>query len=99
MAPPFTILTVSAFDDMIAKIKRDNPEKHKRILKTIRLLRDLSPAYPGLNTHKYQSLAGPGGEPVWEVYVENRTPGAWRLWWIYGPDTDTITLIMVGPHP
>ena len=33
----------------------------------------------------------------WEV--ENRTPGAWRLWWCYGPEADTITLVTVGPHP
>ena len=29
----------------------------------------------------------------------SRPARAWRLWWCYGPDTDTITLVTVGPHP
>lgn len=39
------------------------------------------------------------GEEVWESYVENKTPGAWRLWWVYGPGADTLTIVIVGPHP
>ena len=99
MAPPFVISTVPAFDAVLAAVKRDDPVKYQKILKTVRLLRDYGPSYPSLQTHKYQSLTGPRSEPVWEVYVENRVPGAWRLWWVYGPDEDTITLVMVGPHP
>jgi len=99
MAPPFIILTVPAFDAVMSAIKRENPDKHKKVLKTIRLLRHEGPTCPSLQTHKFESISGPGGDVLWEVYVENRTPGAWRLWWIYGPDPDAITLIMVGPHP
>lgn len=73
--------------------------KNAKIQKTLRLLRDVGPSHPGLNSHKYHSLTGPGGENVWESYVENRTPGAWRIWWIYGPGPDTITVVTVGPHP
>jgi hypothetical protein len=43
---------------------------------------------------------------VWGSYVENRTPGTWRIWWMYGPneirDNQTIAVITVldiGPHP
>lgn len=64
-----------------------------------RLLRDIGPGHPGLNSHKYHSLTGPRGEEVWESYVENNTPGAWRLWWVYGPGADTLTIVTVGPHP
>lgn len=73
--------------------------KYKKVQKTLRQLRDAGPTYPGLNSHRYVSLAGPKGEPMWESYVENQTPGAWRVWWIYGPDPDTITVVQVGPHP
>lgn len=73
--------------------------KDQKVRKTLRLLRDAGPSYPGLNSHKYQSMTGPGGEDVWESYVENRTPGAWRIWWIYGPGLDEITIVTVGPHP
>jgi hypothetical protein len=80
----------------------DNPGykvKRKKVVKALKLLRDAGPSYPGLHSHKYQSLHGPGGEDVFESYVENHTPGAWRVWWIYGPGSDEITIVSVGPHP
>lgn len=67
--------------------------------KALRLLRDVGPSHPGLESHKYHSLRGPNGEDVWESYVENHTPSAWRIWWVYGPDADTLTITTVGPHP
>ncbi len=70
----------------------------KKVTKTLRLLRDIGPGHPGLNSHKYHSLTGPRGEEVWESYVENNTTGAWRLWWVYGPGADTLTIVTVGPH-
>lgn len=78
---------------------RSSAVKHQKVRKAIRLLRDAGPSYPGLNSHKYTSMSGPGGEETWESYVENRTPGAWRIWWIYGPPADTITVVTIGPHP
>jgi hypothetical protein len=39
---------------------------------------------------------------VWDSYVENRTPGAWRIFWQYGPDEAglrVITVLYIGPHP
>ncbi|MGQ0717546.1 MAG: hypothetical protein ACT4NP_09575 [Pseudonocardiales bacterium] len=43
---------------------------------------------------------------VWDSYVENRTPGAWRIWRMYGPDeirdnqtVAVITVLGIGPHP
>ncbi|MEO8527900.1 MAG: hypothetical protein ABI435_02370 [Pseudolysinimonas sp.] len=98
-APPFRIFTTPEFDRQLRLIESDDARKHQKVLKTVRLLRDIGPRHPGLNAHKYRSLAGPNGEDVWEVYVENHTPGVWRLWWCYGPEADTITLVTVGPHP
>jgi len=39
------------------------------------------------------------GEKVFEAYVQNKTPGAYRLFWCYGPDKGQITLIAITPHP
>lgn len=50
-----------------------------------------------LQSHRYESLAGPNGEPVWESYVENQTPGAWRVWW-HGPEEGEISILAIGPH-
>jgi hypothetical protein len=73
-------------------------KKLKKVRKTLGLLQ-LDPRYPSLNSHKYQSLKGANGEDVWDSYVENNTPSAWRLFWHYGPPEDTITILYIGPHP
>ena len=73
-------------------------KKLKKVHKSLGLLQQ-DPRYPGLHSHKYSSLSGAGGEDVWDSYVENKTPGAWRIFWHYGPDEDTITVITIGPHP
>ncbi|MDR1152494.1 MAG: hypothetical protein LBK72_08495 [Bifidobacteriaceae bacterium] len=98
-APPFVLLYTPEFIRQLAAIGRDNPRKHGKVLKTLRLLRDPGPAYPSLQSHKYQSLTGPDGQEIWESYVENRTPAAWRVFWCYGPRAGDITMITVGPHP
>jgi len=58
-----------------------------------------NPRHPGLNTHKYSSLSGPNNEEVFEAYAENKTPGAYRIFWFYGPDKKEITIVAITPHP
>lgn len=70
----------------------------KAVRKALGLL-ETNPRHPGLNTHKYSSLKGPGGEEVFEAYAENRTPAAWRIFWYYGPDKKQITILAITPHP
>ncbi|MGH8828812.1 MAG: hypothetical protein ACRDVZ_14685 [Jiangellaceae bacterium] len=99
-APPFALLYTAEARDVIEALGTPAyAVKLKKIKKTLRILRDLGPSHPGLNSHKYHSINGPDGEEVWESYVENRTPGAWRIWWMYGPKPDTLTIITIGPHP
>jgi hypothetical protein len=57
------------------------------------------PRYKGLNSHKYEFLSERYGKEVWESYVQNNTPSAWRLFWFYGPSKDEITLVLATPHP
>jgi hypothetical protein len=100
-APPYTLL----FSDEASKVLDDllrsshYATKCKKIRKALQLLRDEGPMYPGLQSHKYKTMRGPNGEDVWESYVENKTPGAWRIWWCYGPETETITVYTIGKHP
>ncbi len=72
--------------------------KLKKVRKCLGLL-EINPRYPGLNSHKYHELSGANGEDVWESYVENNTPSAWRVFWHYGPGQDVITIIAITPHP
>ena len=68
-----------------------------------RLERD--PRYNGLNSHPYENFPGAPKAKVWDSYVENNTPSAWRIYWMYGPnetedgkDTAVITILEIGPH-
>ena len=72
--------------------------KLRKVKKSLGLLQR-DPRYPALQSHKYTSLSGSLGEDVWDSYVENRTPSAWRLFWHYGPGADVITVVTIGPHP
>ncbi|MEI6623684.1 MAG: hypothetical protein WCP28_17470 [Actinomycetes bacterium] len=100
-APPFNLIyTPSALAVLTELAANANYRvKAKKVAKALRLLEQQGPQYPGLQTHLYQSVVGPNGEPLWESYVENKTPSAWRIWWAYGPGSDTLTIITVGPHP
>lgn len=100
-APPYDLVYTTEAEKVINDLrsKAQYATKLKKVRKALRLLADPGPTYPGLNSHQYQSVKGPGGEPVWESYVENHTPSAWRIWWIYGPDADMITVVTIGPHP
>ena len=73
-------------------------KRMKAVRKALGLL-ETNPRYPGLNTHKFSSLKGPGGEEVFEAYAENKTPAAWRIFWYYGPDKKQITILAITPHP
>lgn len=98
-APPFEVV-LSDKVDAWAKAAATSPKLHmkfKKFKKAVKLLREVGPSHPGLRTHKMSVWCGPNGEPVWNSYVENATPSAWRMYWIYdGPDR--IHVLSVGPH-
>jgi hypothetical protein len=67
---------------------------------------EIDPHHPSLNTHEFTSLSSAIGEKVFEVYAQNNTPGAYRIFWRYGPDeikgkkrVAVITIIAITPHP
>ena len=72
----------------------------KQIAKVISLLLE-NPRHPGLHTHEYDSISHPYHKEgkVFEAYAQNRTPGAYRVFWCYGPDKEKITIIAITPHP
>jgi hypothetical protein len=59
----------------------------------------IDPHYPSLNTHDIEPLSKRYGLKVWESYLENKTSGARRIFWVYGPDKMEITIIGLEPHP
>lgn len=78
--------------------------KLKKVRKALGFLQT-DPTYPGLHSHLYQHFPGLEKGKVWDSYVENRTPGAWRIYWMYGPnetrdevEVAVITVLVIGPH-
>jgi len=55
--------------------------------------------HPSLNTHEFHSLQGPAGEKVFEAYAQQQTPGAYRVFWYYGPEKGMITIVAITRHP
>ncbi len=72
----------------------------KQVYKCLTHLRD-NPRHPGLQTHPFHSLAHPydSAGKVFEAYAQNRTPGAYRVFWCYGPGKQQITILAITPHP
>ena len=70
----------------------------KAVCKTLALM-ETNLRHPSLNTHAYTSLEGPDGEKVFESYAQNKTPGAYRVFWYYGPKKSEITIVAIFPHP
>jgi len=72
----------------------------KQVVKCLALLRS-NPRHPGLQTHEFTSIDNPytKREKVWEAHVQQKTQGAYRLFWCYGPDRGQITVIAITPHP
>jgi hypothetical protein len=67
---------------------------------------EINPHHPSLHTHEFTSLSGASGEKVFEAYAQNNTPGAYRIFWCYGPDEIkgkkrilVITIIAITRHP
>jgi hypothetical protein len=80
----------------------ENDPSKKDILKAVRKtlgFMETNLRHPSLNTHEFTSLKGPIGEKVFEAYVQQKTPAAYRIFWYYGPDRKQITIVAITAHP
>ena len=85
-----------------------NPAKAgllRQVHKTLGLL-ETNLRHQSLQTHRFHSLHGPNGEEIFEAYAQNRTPGAYRVFFYYGPDRvegkkrfPVLTIVAITPHP
>ena len=65
----------------------------------------VNPSHSSLKTHEFTSLSTKDYK-VYEAYAQNNTPGAYRIFWRYGPDElstakkriAVITIIAITPH-
>ena len=86
----------SLWENLSSKVKnktanKDEEKQYKKIGKALKLLSE-NPRYPGLQTHEIDSLSNRYGLKVWESYLENNTPRAGRIFWVYGPEKKILPL-------
>lgn len=96
----FRLLFTEEAAGNLDQLEADNglAKRFQAVRKTLALL-ETNPRHPGLQTHKFHSLKGPGGRDVFEAYAEHRTPAAYRVFWMYGPAKGEITILAITPHP
>ncbi len=72
----------------------------KQIKKALAYLQT-NPRHPSLQTHVFASLENPydSEDKVFEAYAQQDTPGAYRIFWCYGPRKSQITILAITPHP
>lgn len=102
MTPPscYRLKESKTAQEQRAELALYNKVKWKRVNKALKLLAQ-NPRHNSLCAHKFNNLrgAGPGGEDVWVAYVENKTPGAWRIFFCYEQGTsDVIAVLSIEPH-
>jgi len=91
----------------LSHLQKDASNKavYNQVCKTLGLL-ETNLKHPSLNTHEYHSVFGANGEKVWEAYAQNKTPGAYRIFFHYGPDikegsknVPVLTILTIVHHP
>jgi hypothetical protein len=96
---PFELVFTPEATAVLKDLER--PECARKLAKVRKALAQLEedPRYPALRSHRLQSFPSPTGEAVYDSYVENHTPAAWRIYWSYGPEASQLTVHTIGPHP
>jgi len=86
--------------EQLKKLRKDKglEKRYKAVTGALEKLQN-NPRHPGLNTHIYESIFGLDGEKIFEAYAENNTPGAYRIFFHYGPGKKVITIYSIQPHP
>jgi hypothetical protein len=96
----FELLFTENADDQLSELEtaKDKKAVCKAVHKILGFM-ETNLKHPSLNTHKYDEIEGPNGEDVFESYAQNKTPGAYRIFWHYGPAKGKITILEICPHP
>jgi hypothetical protein len=103
---PYKLRFSSAANETLSGLaagKASDPVKLKKVRRALARL-EQDPRHPGLHSHQYESFPVDKDVKVWDSYVENHVPSAWRIFWRYGPDDPdselpVITILAITPHP
>jgi hypothetical protein len=84
--------------EQLLALEKNHSGKYKLVRKALGLL-SINPKHPSLNTHKFSKFKGYEDMEIFEAYVENNTPNAYRIFWFYGYGKNVITAVAIIPHP
>ncbi|WP_011175962.1 hypothetical protein [Candidatus Protochlamydia amoebophila] len=91
--------SAEAKDQFLAlESSKDKNSQYKAVAKTLGLMQ-INLRHPSLNTHKFGAIFSPFDGEVFESYAQNKTPGAYRVFWCYGPSRGYLYIIAITPHP
>jgi hypothetical protein len=78
----------------LEQLKADGSKKgvFKQVRKALGFM-ETNLKHPSLNTHEFDEIKSPLGK-VFESYAQNNTPGAYRIFWVYGPGKGQIYVIL-----
>ncbi len=79
-------------------LTREEEGFYKKWGKALVLLKN-NPFYSSLKSHEIPVLSQKYGKKIFESYLENNTPGATRMFWVYSPARSEITILALEPHP
>jgi len=95
-------------DEQLDRIENDPSLKGvlKQVRKTLEYL-ETNLRAKSLQTHEFESLTRRYGKKVFEADIQQKTPGAYRTFWHYGPDeidkngerVAIITIVDITLHP
>lgn len=90
------------WDDLCERADTDklgnDTKVFKKLVKVLNLLSD-NARHNSLETHEIKPLSDRYGIKAWQSYLESKTPAAGRIFWVYGPGKNQITIIGIEPHP
>lgn len=94
----FKLIIQPEADDAWLKLKKSDYKRYRKVGLCLNKLAN-DPKHPGLNSKRFKSLDGRHEQPIWQSYVENNVPAAYRVFWHYGPGERTITIVAITQHP
>ena len=97
---PYVLRYSRAAEQHLLNLQSDPSRRRilKDVIKALRYM-EVNLRHPSLNTHEYHNLKGPEGEKVFEAYAQQKTPGAYRIFWHYGTEQNMISILAIIPHP
>ena len=100
MNKAFTLRFTEKAEEELMTLENDKaPFRHFKSVAKCLYFMQTNLKHPSLNTHKYDALEGPNGQEIFESYAENKTSGAYRVFWHYGPAKKEITILKICKHP